>query len=1005
VILALVFLLVLAFVALSQPAAAIVEYRDNDDSDHAIWLEPPTSLDAVHVWDGWGDDNPEDWWQFNASAGQHVQINFRKYERFQDPQPPFESGSYQLNYRVLDVALNEIYHYSKTYDNPLDDDDHRDSWSYIVPENLGGKFYIRVWVTMNNRNTYYWLNLTVEDPRDFNAASQYSGTLNISNGYTADYDPVDYFKIDLTAGETSADMVTVSLHREEVDADIRLEVWEYIPFGGPSQRNHMVNRTADKLGTDHVVRFIATYTGMYTIRVFRDFWDVGISNYTVSVALGSRAHDGNELVGDGVLIKHVDKIRRVPIELGYDTHDWYQVQILEGDTLFKVIVTLDDPDLEDGHGYELVVYNEQGTVMWAESSVTAGPSYRDSISLPPSGTTTIFDRNTTYYVRFSVDAAVTADTVEGWRALYDIEFVLENRAPELIMPFNETYEWDEDTSISINLDAHFFDPDGDNVLYYLMSPKGHLTYDTVGFLYNGWLNITSEENWFGQTVWTIKAQDEGSTEDSHKIFFDLVLIVNPVSDLPFSNGTLKRQCDEETSVSLELTKLFYDVDEGLEGVLTFGYNDTGIIGVQVDLDEETGHVDLVPGPDVAGKFNFDFYCMDDNEVPVGGIVELTVVGINDIPRIVAPIPNIEMEEGDEPVEIDLSPYFIDVDGDDLLYTFTVPSAYSGDINVYHKNNLVTESTIVIELLDEHFYAHVVINITCKDPDNTLVKQDLVIDIANVPNAPVISVTPAGAAPDVDEMQTATFAVTDLQDADELEFGLHNFTWYLDEVMVLQETGSLSSYVYKPDYEASGPHTVRLVVRDPTGLGPATDPSWTFQVRNVNRQPMVDITTPATTLDEDQKIALTVDAYDPDGDELEITWYLITKDEDKPLGVGSPLEVKLPAGTNKIDVEVTDGKGGMATASFTQKVNAVEEEGGMGIWIGLIVLIVIVAVIALMLLKMRGGKAAAQPEATIDIESLQQGYDPSQGRGGGPSSEYEEYNPRPGSSEEYEELKR
>ncbi len=1006
-IIGLLALLAIVIISLSPTASAIVEYTDNDDSDNAIWLEPPTSLDAVYMWNRWGPDNNEDWWQFNASAGKHVQINYRKYDVTNNAPDPYNDATYQTNYRVYDSRLNPVYHYSRMWGDPLDDSYRRDSWSYIVPDNLEGKFYIQVWITTGQRrNAYYWLNVTVEDPRDLNLASQYNGTLDINGSYTADYDPVDYFKIDLEAGATSSDLITLQLYKEEAEADIRLEVWEYIPFGGPSQRNHMLNRTAVKMANDLEVRFLATYTGTYTVRIFRDFWDVGSSDYEITVVFGSRDHDGNDLAEDGMVIKHVGKIRQVPIELGYDTHDWYQVLLLEGDTIFKVIVDIDDADLEDGHGYELVVYNEVGTVLWAKSSVSTGPSYSDSISLPPTGTVTIFDKNVTYYVRFSTDAEVTDENVVGFRAHYNIEFVLENRAPELILPFNETYEWDEDGGIDIHLDSHFFDPDGDNMRYYMMSPKGHLDYDNVGFLINGWLNITSEENWFGQVNWTIKALDEGSTDDSHKIFFDLVLIVHSVSDLPFSNGTLTRQCDEESYATASLTRLFYDVDEGIEGLLTYGYNDTGITDVQVILDEDTGYLELIPEVDVIGSFTFEFFCMDDSLVPVGGAVELTVVNINDVPRIEAAIPTVDMDEGDDPVELDLSPYFYDVDGDDLLYTWSIPSEVSDGINVYHKNNVATESNIVIELLDDYFYDYVIINITCTDLHFTMVKQDLIIDIANVPNAPIISVTPANAAPDIDEMQSLLFSVADLTDADELEFGLHNFTWYLDEVIVLQEVGSLSSYTYRSDYDSSGPHTVHLVVRDPTGLGPAKDPTWTFNVRDVNRAPTVTITTQATAMDEDGKLVLTVDWNDPDGDDVEITWYLITKDEDKILGTGSPLEVKLPAGTQKIDVEVDDLKGGKATASFSQKVNAVEEESGMVMWLGLIVLVVIVAIIAFMLVRMRGGKAAAQPETSIDIESLQKEYDPTPGRGGEAGSEFEEYNPTQGrgggAGSEYEE---
>jgi hypothetical protein len=978
--LALFFAMFLLIITMSPEAKAIVEYTGNDDSDNAIWIEPPVSLDAVHMWRRSGPDNLADWWRFNASAGMHLQINFRKYEKYQDFEPPYLGGSYSLNYRVYDVSINEIYHYSRGFDWDPDDSYRRDSWSYIIPENQGPNFYIEVWITTNwNTEAYYWLNVTVEYPRDLNAASEYSGTLDINASYTADYDPEDYFLVDLDAGDTTSDFITLDLYKDVVDDDLILEVWETIPYG-TGERSHMLNRTTSMPENNIQVRFLATHTGTYVVRMVRSFWDPGSSNYTLSITFGSRPSDPDGLAADGASIEYVQKLRDQTIEMGYDTHDWYRVKVLKGDTVFKVIVDINDESAVDGQGYELVVYNEAGNVRWAASNMQPGPTWDDSITLPPSGTTTIFDANETLYVRFSADASTTERTIKGFRSLYDIEFVLTNRAPVLLVPFNETYEWDEDGGVNINLDAHFFDPDGDTLQYYLLNRTAGWSYDVAGLSYWGWLNVTSPAEWSGQVNWTLKAQDEGQTGDDHKIFIIFHFVVHSVPDLPISNGTLNRQCDEEGTASADLHKLFYDVDKGQGGELTFGYADTGITDVQVDLDPVTGVVVFTPGPDVFGDFTFEFYCMDDTEVHVAGQVKLKVNGVNDIPRITKPIDTIYMDEGGDPVEVNMSQYFHDVDGDELQYSYLVPSPESQSVNVYHKNYVITENRVIIELSNDGFYGTVLVNVTCKDSAGTLVKQNMLIIVSNVPDPPTIDYFPVGNPSPIEESQSLTFKVTDVLDADLPEEGLHTYTWYLDDELI--PDFNESEFTYTPGFDDAGTHKVKVIVTDPSGLTAAQQPVWTFQVNDKNRAPTVSIVSPPDTVDEGKKLTLTAEGSDPDSDDLTYTWYLVGGTEDKMLGTGPTLETKaLKAGSRMVEVTVSDNKGGENTASHTIKVNAVEDSSGIGgMWLGIVVVIVIVIVIAVVMM-MRKGKGPEPEDMGMDLESLQKEYDPSQGRAG------------------------
>jgi hypothetical protein len=483
------------------------------------------------------------------------------------------------------------------------------------------------------------------------------------------------------------------------------------------------------------------------------------------------------------------------------------------------------------------------------------------------------------------------------------------------------------------------------------------------------------------------------------MYIDLHFIVHSVPDLPISNGTIKRECDEEGSVALSLTRLFYDVDTAQGVGLSYVYNDTGQTDVAVTLDEMTGDLELVPGTDVFGDFTFEFFCQDDQGIDIPGIVELTVHGVNDIPRILLEIPVIYMQEGGDEVEIDMSEYFHDVDWDALRYTFNVPSEYSADMNVYHKNHVVTESTIIIELTDEHFYAFVVIPITCHDAEDTTVKQDLRISIVNVPNPPIVEYTPMGNPGAMDEGDSRNFEITDILDPDLLEFGQHTYTWTVDGEVLADH--NVSTYTFTAGYDDAGPHTVMVVVTDPAGLTAQVDPTWAFLVNDVNREPTVSLPPDLPTkIKETDRLSIDLLVDDPDEDSLNIYWYRLGEHEDKLLGTGTSLSFKLPAGRQTVEIVVDDGKGEDVRTSFIVTVEEVEEAGSGTMALILIILfVVIMAAVGAVAVMQR--KKEAVVETKMDLESLQTGYDPTQGREGGAG---EAYDPTPRYDEEYEKLK-
>jgi hypothetical protein len=972
----------IALVAASLTAQGYEEYTDNENPTSAKWIDLPKTMGPVHMWKSSGGNINTDWWRFNASEGQHLEIRFRKYT--ENPEVPgLPAYTYYIKYEVAGpyVSSRTIYEYTQTYPRQGDPREYhrRDTFSYVIPKNMQGIYFIHLYVDPpgnENRDwAFYWLNVTITDPPSLDSQRSYTSPIATYGNYNINFNFDDYYTINLTSSKVNGDFVHVNVQKAHANRPVWIEAWERIPFGS-GQRDQMVNRTYSNNAANLNFYFTADYTGMYYIRVYWYFWypyATGSTTYTLTVSLSKRGLEGDDTAQNGTYIPKAMILRRVPIEMGYDTHDWYRAQLLDGDQAFKVTVDLNDPNL-DGHAYKLVVYDSTGLIMWWESNrKREGDNwiYRPRMEVPPPGTPTIFDKDEIYYIRVSVNVGECGGSVRGFRETYDITIKLSNRAPVLVEPFKDFYTWNEDTELSIELDSHFTDADGDSMEYTIFNKSVGWEVDLPGITSFGWLNITPPANFNGQVLWRLRANDEGQTDPRHNIYIDLDLRVKPVADMPISNGTKQTECDEEGSVTWSLTKLFYDVDTGPGGVLTYNYFDNGQTDVEVDLDEDTGEVTLSPAPDVEGIFLFDFFVEDDAQIPVYGKLKLTVNGINDAPRVNMTLPLIEMEEGGPARELDLDLYFFDVDGDELVYFMNLPPGFTGDLDVYYKNNVQTESRIIIKWTDPHYYGAVTVNITAQDPSDTVAYQDLRVRIYNVPNAPEIDAIPEGNPSDIFEGESIEFKITDIVDEDEAEFGLHTYKWVFDGLPL--ENHNESTFVYVAGYEDAGSHSVKVEVTDPAGLMATTVPLWSFNVKDLNRDPSVSVMPADTEISEDEEIILEATFSDPDGgDELTVTWWLIG-DPDKNLGTGRTISTKLPPGTQTIEVVVDDGKGGESKDTIIFTVKKVEEESNLLLILGILAVIIIVVVVAVAMYMMKRKRPVAI-ETKIDIDSLEQSYE-------------------------------
>ena len=121
-----------------------------------------------------------------------------------------------------------------------------------------------------------------------------------------------------------------------------------------------------------------------------------------------------------------------------------------------------------------------------------------------------------------------------------------------------------------------------------------------------------------------------------------------------------------------------------------------------------------------------------------------------------------------------------------------------------------------------------------------------------------------------ETETMEFNAT-AQDSDDDTL---SYRWMLDGRIVLLEEGVKSSiYRMKTDYDSEGEYLLRLVITDGDDIYENT---WAITVQKKNRLPEITVIAPegrSATIDEGQSLAFSIIKADPDGDSLDVFWYV------------------------------------------------------------------------------------------------------------------------------------
>ena len=140
-----------------------------------------------------------------------------------------------------------------------------------------------------------------------------------------------------------------------------------------------------------------------------------------------------------------------------------------------------------------------------------------------------------------------------------------------------------------------------------------------------------------------------------------------------------------------------------------------------------GIVMYTPEADFHGADSFTYVASDGRGLRDTATVAVTVLPVNDAPTAIGRVPDQTLDEGGAPVQVDLSPYFGDVDGDALTY-----GARSNDTGV-----VLAETAGAVLVLTPVVYGSATVTVTAWDPAGLTASQSVRVGVSDRPQRAIL----------------------------------------------------------------------------------------------------------------------------------------------------------------------------------------------------------------------------------------------------------------------------
>lgn len=299
---------------------------------------------------------------------------------------------------------------------------------------------------------------------------------------------------------------------------------------------------------------------------------------------------------------------------------------------------------------------------------------------------------------------------------YSVFDIYVTRAPECFL--SGTINMKEDQPMNVFLPGNFTD---ESPVTYTAS-SGRNVQVTIGGLT---AVLTPKMDWSGMdTIW-INATDIWG-ERTNKL---VTVIVDPVNDAPRIIPSIKNMTVSEDGPdwTLDLKPREFDIDTPGNDLywVVDGYNTS-----LVDITQDNKVLTFRLKHDAYGNTSIKVHLSDGN-AEIVQVVTLTVLAVNDPPKIDPMIEDQQMDEDSEPWSIPLSDHVMDIDdrSEDLMWSFT--GGNSALIDIYIENGLLNFKP------QKDANGHTVINLTVKDISGASFWQEFNVNLDPVNDGPVI----------------------------------------------------------------------------------------------------------------------------------------------------------------------------------------------------------------------------------------------------------------------------
>ncbi len=462
-------------------------------------------------------------------------------------------------------------------------------------------------------------------------------------------------------------------------------------------------------------------------------------------------------------------------------------------------------------------------------------------------------------------------------------------------------------SNTVDLTDVFMDTDGDALTYSVSSSDESVATVTVT---GNTLTYTEVGN--GNTSITVTADDSNGGSETDE--FTLTINAAPANSAPTLANDIANQIVDEGfgTIVIDLSDVFFD-NEG--DALTFTATSYATDIVEVGIDNSISELTITEVG--IGRAFIIITANDGNGGTDVVSFSVTVNEVNEAPIVANAMQDIVIDEGFNPLVIDLNEVFTDNDGDALNYSVT-----SSGSDVVSTAIDISIGTLTITGVNP---GDAIITITAEDPDGETAIDEFAITIVNVNDAPIVA-NPVADQSYEEGFETAVISLSDVftdRDGDELSISAATDNDDVIELSYNVIDGTLTIFEVKP-----GVATITITADD--GNGGSVSATFTVVVNNINDAPVVNIPVADQVFDEGfESVTIDLSAVftDEDGDALTIIGSvdlpeIVTVEVDENSTILTILETGLGVAT--ITLSAHDGNGESISDEFTVTVNEVNK---------------------------------------------------------------------------------